>query len=232
MSAIGLVGGATLGLASSLHCIGMCGGISMLLSYAPGPGARATLPGQLLLHGGRITSYMTLGALAGALGQAAIGQFEPSTGHLLLRWSAAVSLGWIGLSTAGLMPAPALFGHAAGLLRVPVRAIFRLPMPVRRIVGGLAWGLLPCGMIYGALLFAMFAGSALDGALVLLGFGLGTLPALIAAQLGFERLKAVLHGRSAGRWIGVAMTALAMLSLVDRPAVSLLCGRLATAFGS
>jgi len=214
-AAISLAGGAALGLASSLHCLGMCGGISLML------GGTAAGNQQALLHGGRILSYAGLGALAGGLGSAAMGGVDPGTGHALLRWSAALSLGWMGLVTAGLAPAPAFLGHAAPRA---IRALLRLPLPARRIAGGLAWGLLPCGMVYGALLFAMFAGSALGGALVMLGFGLGTLPALVAAGLGFGRLQAMVRAR----WLGAAMVGIAALSLIDNPAaLGAWCARLA-----
>jgi sulfite exporter TauE/SafE len=229
-SAISLAGGAALGLASSLHCVGMCGGISVLFGYSPGCGAQAASRTQAMLHGGRIISYMSLGALAGAVGSTALVGLDPGTGHFLLRWAAALSLGWIGLAMVGLIPSPAFLAHA-GLPRPAMRLILGLPLAARRVVGGLAWGLLPCGMVYGALLFAMFAGTALGGALVMLGFGLGTLPALIVASLGFARAQAALRTHGAEKWLGAAVTALAILSLVDSPtALRSLCTHLARSF--
>jgi sulfite exporter TauE/SafE len=214
-SAISLAGGAALGLASSLHCVGMCGGISVLFGYSPGCGAQAASRTQAMLHGGRIISYMSLGALAGAVGSTALVGLDPGTGHFLLRWAAALSLGWIGLAMVGLIPSPAFLAHA-GLPRPAMRLILRL---------------LPCGMVYGALLFAMFAGTALGGALVMLGFGLGTLPALIVASLGFARAQAALRTHGAEKWLGAAVTALAILSLVDSPtALRSLCTHLARSF--
>ena len=231
-SATSLAGGIALGFASSLHCIGMCGGISVLFGSTGGCGAAAATRAQLLLHGGRIASYVALGGLAGGLGSAAIGSLDPGVGHQLLRWAAALSLGWIGLAMTGLIPAPAFLGHA-GPGRHVMRLMLRLPVSARRIAGGLAWGLLPCGMVYGALLFAMFAGTAPGGALVMLGFGLGTLPALIAASLGFARIQSALRTHGAEKWIGAAVTALAMLSLIDSPAaLRSLCAHVAGAFSS
>jgi len=219
-SAISLAGGAALGLASSLHCIGMCGGISVLFGHSGQCGGSASaLREQGLLHGGRIASYATLGMLAGTVGSTALGGLDAAMGHQLLRWAAAVSLGWIGLATAGLAPAPAFLVHAAMPGRAAMRLMLQVPPAARRIAGGLAWGLLPCGMVYGALLFAMFAGSALGGALVMLGFGLGTLPALLAANLGFGRMRAALRARGAQRWLGAAMATLGVLSLIDDPAM-------------
>ena len=58
---------------------------------------------------------------------------------------------------------------------------------------GLAWGWLPCGLVYGALLAAVFAGGAAQGALAMAAFGAGTLPWLLAAGVAAARLR---HGRS------------------------------------
>jgi hypothetical protein len=218
-SAISLAGGAALGLASSLHCIGMCGGISVLLGYSGRCGGSGlAMRDQALLHGGRVLSYMTLGAIAGGIGSAVVGQLDMAAGHMLLRWAAALSLGWIGLAMTGLAPTPVWLGHASTAGRWIARPLLRLPPAIRRLTGGIAWGLMPCAMVYGALLFALFAGTASGGAIVMLGFGLGTLPALLVANLGFNRLGSMLKARGAERWLGGTMIAIAILSLVDNPA--------------
>jgi sulfite exporter TauE/SafE len=231
-SAISLAGGAALGLASSLHCIGMCGGIAVLFGYSPsGCGAAAAGREQALLHGGRIASYALLGAAAGSLGSAALGGIEAGSGQALLRWAAAVSLGWMGLVTAGIAPAPALLAHGAGTGRWRMRLMLHLPPPARRMAGGVLWGLLPCGMVYGALLYAMFAGTALGGALVMLGFGLGTLPALALAGLGFRSMQTALRTRGAAQLLGAAMIAIGFLSLLESPAaLNAWCARIAGQF--
>jgi sulfite exporter TauE/SafE len=131
------------------------------------------------------------------------------------------------------MPAPTLLSHAAMPGRWAMRLMLRVPPPARRLIGGLAWGLLPCGMVYGALLFALFAGTIAGGALVMLGFGLGTLPALIAANLGFGKFKETMRARGGVRWVGGAMAALALMSLIDDPATfSAYCAQLARPFHS
>jgi sulfite exporter TauE/SafE len=230
--AISLAVGAALGLASSLHCVGMCGGIAVLFGYSPG-GCSAAAAGkeQALLHGGRIASYALLGAMAGGLGNAAFGGIDAGSGQALMRWAAALSLGWMGLVTAGMAPAPALLAHGAGTGRWRMRLMLHFPAPARRIAGGLLWGLLPCGMVYAALLYALFAGTALGGALVMLGFGLGTLPALALAGLGFRSMQTALRTRGAAQWLGAAMVAIGFLSLLESPAaLGGWCARLAGHF--
>jgi sulfite exporter TauE/SafE len=210
---LSFAGGLLLGFASSLHCVGMCGGIALLLGR-PAAASPRPLIEPLALHAGRITAYMALGGLAGTVGSAALGGLDGVLAHQLLRWAAAMTLAWVGLSTMGLMPSPALIGHAVQA-RLPRPALaLRLPGELRGYAAGLGWGLMPCGMVYGALLYAMFAGSLPGGMLVMAGFGLGTLPALLAVSSGSAALSALAR-RPAVRWIaGVVILLLAGLSLL------------------
>lgn len=222
----GFGGGVLLGLASSLHCIGMCGGVALMLgSVDVQQSPKAMMGRQLMLHGGRMLSYVALGALVGSFGSLALGGVDAAAGHMLLRWAAALSLGWIGLSMAGLMPSPAVIGHAV-LPNVSLQSLpLHVPKPLRGLAAGLAWGLLPCGMVYGALLYALFAGSVWGGALVMFGFALGTVPALLAGRLGLEALRRSGFLRMGERGFGFALCLVAVLSLVDSgPAFQRLCG--------
>ncbi len=218
-------GGVLLGFASSLHCIGMCGGIALLLGLPParsGQGERGragalalTLAGHLPLHLGRALAYMALGGLAGGIGAAAIGAVAMEQAHLFMRWAAAMALAWVGFSILGLMPSPATVGHALlPRLGGAHHPSLSLPTPLTRLVAGLGWGLMPCGMVYGALLFAAFAGSAPGGMAVMGGFALGTMPALMLVHGGHAALGRFAR-RAQARWItGGAILALALLSLL------------------
>ncbi len=225
-AAITFGGGALLGFASSLHCIGMCGGIAMLLGAPAGQGSHASrqIAALLPLHAGRAASYALLGGLAGGIGAAAIGLVAIESAHLLLRWAAAMTLAWIGLSTMGLMPSPAVVGHAV-LPRFAFPSPHRaLPGPAGRFAAGMGWGFMPCGMVYGALLFAAFAGSVPGGMAVMLGFALGTVPALLLVHGGSSVL-ARFARRPQARWLsGLAILAIAFVSLVpDEASLRALC---------
>jgi sulfite exporter TauE/SafE len=179
--------GFGLGLASTLHCAGMCGGIasSLLIAGTGGP-APSTSRVLVLTHAGRITAYAAAGILIASIGTPIVGWLDRELAFRVVQWASAVALMWIGLSTAGLLP--------------PLNGIDRLFQPVASMLAhvsagmqgrtwssfatGLAWGLMPCAMVYGALFMAMLTGSALLGGLVMLAFGIGTLPALLAATLG------------------------------------------------
>lgn len=185
------VAGLGLGFASTLHCAGMCGGIASGLMHFGAP--RSAAEGTVLValtHTGRITSYVLAGALVGALGAPVLGWLDREVAFRLAQWAGAAALMWIGLSTAGLLPPlSALDRVLAPVAALAARAA--RPLPGRHasaLAGGLAWGLMPCAMVYGALFTAMLTGSALGGGAVMMAFGLGTLPGLIAATAGFGAL--------------------------------------------
>jgi uncharacterized protein len=75
------------------------------------------------------------------------------------------------------------------------------------------WGFLPCGMVYGALFYAMLSGSALHGAAVMTGFGLGTLPSVTAAALGVSSFRRLARTPNARVAVGLGIIALAAASV-------------------
>ena len=208
-----LLGGVLLGLASSLHCAGMCGGIGSSLTLAAGRSARTQAQTLVIAQAGKAVAYAAAGGVLGALGSGVYGLFDRQNAHLVLQWLGAAGLVWIGLSLLGLVPAFAAFEGVSA----PIR---RWAWSNRRSgywasgLAGLAWGLLPCGMVYSALLFAMLAGSAVSGAAVMLGFGLGVMPSVTAAALGVSRLPQLARGRLTRLSIGGALIVIGMATLV------------------
>ncbi len=229
MNSMGLiaVNGLVLGLASTLHCAGMCGAISSSLSLCQPPtpqrGFGATFA---LTHAGRLTAYVVAGALVGAAGSSAIAWLDREIAFRVLQWAGAIALMWIGLSTAGVMPSLVLLDRhmltvADRVMRLTAVLGGRMPQP---FFAGVAWGLMPCAMLYGALFTGMLAGSAGGGATVMLAFGLGTLPGLFAATCGVRALRAF-SGRFIGREIaGLCIALLGFLSIfVVHPTVRNWC---------
>lgn len=130
-------------------------------------------------HLGRITTYVTLGATSGALGSGlryASGLAPAISMVLVVLFSA---------SLAGLLPEP---GFAMPRARAFATWALRRRGALARYLFGIANGLLPCGMVYAALGLAVATGAALGGGLVMLAFGLGTVPLLGAAGTGMKRL--------------------------------------------
>lgn len=173
-------------LVGSLHCAGMCGPIAMLAS--PARTLRASLSRLLAYNGSRIAGYAILGALAGALGAA----LDLGGAFFGLQRVALIVSG-VALVLSGLV----LLLGALGL-RVPVRVassglgrtyrslhqrIARLG-PITRAAGlGAASALLPCGWLYAFVVAAAGTGSALHGALLMIAFGLGSVPTLAIVAL-------------------------------------------------
>lgn len=194
-----IAGGLLLGLAGSLHCACMCGGIAsgalFLLHPASPPERMISL---LLLQSGRITTYAAAGGALAAATSVTIDPTLTAASYRVLQYIGAAALMWVGLSTAGMLPRLAL--PATGSLSVSTyvdRAI--APLRGHRVLGpfalGLSWGLTPCPMVYAALFSAALTGAFSGGALWMTAFGLGTLPGVLGAVLGVSFL-ARLKGRA------------------------------------
>lgn len=222
-----IVTGFGLGLASTLHCAGMCGAISSSLLLAGAPRGTAEAGRLLALtHAGRIASYVLAGALIGAVGTPLVGWLDRELAFRLVQWAGAVALMWIGMSTAGLLPAMSridrLLAPVADALARGTRGVRgRVATP---LAAGLAWGLMPCAMVYGALFMSLLTGASIQGGLVMLAFGAGTLPGLLAASLGVRALASAGRRQALRTSAGLAIAGLAVLSVwLPHPASDIIC---------
>lgn len=161
---------ALAGLVGSPHCMGMCGGFAV----ACGAGRRG-----IAWHAGRLSTYAVLGALAGTFGAVL-----PGPG-----WVAAVVstllLVWFAGALAGLVPEPAV--RLPGVSRLAGRAATARGFGPGYVLG-LATGLLPCGLVYAALAIPVASGDPMTGALSMVAFGSGTVPALAVTTVGARRV--------------------------------------------
>lgn len=202
-----LMSALLLGLFGSVHCLGMCGGIAGALGQAlPEHAPGADWLRGILYSSGRITSYTLAGAGAGLAGEA----FAMGTGlGIVLRVCAGVLILAFGLHVAG------WWNGLAALERIGLVAWRRLA-PLARQIGrpdripkifavGMLWGWLPCGLVYSALMAASTTGTMALGAAFMACFGLGTLPALLAASGFGARLGAFLALRSSRRAAGILL---------------------------
>ena len=196
-----------IGLSGGAHCFGMCGGIvgALTLGLPPASGhpLRARLPYLLAYNLGRIASYMVAGALAGGMGAWAAHLLSVHRAQLGLQLLAGLFMILLGLYLAGWSATLGRLERAGGILWRRIEPLGRGLLPVRtpaQALGiGLVWGWLPCGLVYSVLVWALGSGGATEGGLLLLSFGLGTLPALLAmgtaaaALAGFVRRAGVRH---------------------------------------
>ncbi len=210
------------GFASSVHCVGMCGGIVGALNGAAVGEGRPTPAWLHACYGlGRIASYSVAGAGAGAAGAAgalALGWRGGAIGQSVFAAMAALMLVAMGLHLAGLLPGLARIERLGRAVwrRIEPRARRLLPVrtPGQALALGALWGFLPCGLVYTMLLTAAASGGIGAGAVVMAAFGLGTLPALLAAGLWFGRFEAVVRRRGARLAAGLAVAAFGVHGLV------------------
>jgi sulfite exporter TauE/SafE len=186
---LGLLGALGAGLLGSGHCFGMCGGIVGAFAMGAAPGGRAR-PGGLPLHLlaynlGRVATYAALGALAGLAGGALAGALPQAAARLAGRTLAALFLIGLGLYLLGWPQLLAPFERLGARFWRRLEPLGRRLLSPRGVAHaaalGAIWGWLPCGLVYSMLAVAAASASAARGALVMTAFGLGTLPALMAA---------------------------------------------------
>ncbi|MCZ8293083.1 MAG: sulfite exporter TauE/SafE family protein [Hylemonella sp.] len=191
-----------MGLAGGPHCIAMCGAACAGLGQAAGERRNEAM---WVFQLGRVLGYATLGALAAASIQ---------------------GLGWLTIQSAALRPVWTLFHVAAFMLGLVL--LVRAQQPVwlesaaRRLwsgaralaagrgrgaplVVGTLWALLPCGLLYSALLVAAMTGNAIEGAAVMALFAAGTAVSMMAGPWLWLRLR----GSGRGDW-GVRVAGLAL----------------------
>jgi uncharacterized protein len=218
---LSLLTAAAMGLFGSGHCVAMCGGISCALTAGlPEPvrrSPRRMLPFVLAYNSGRLVSYMFAGAFFGMLGAEAGVLLPPAWAKGL---GVAISTGFVialGLYLGDWWRGLGFFERLGAELWRHLEPLGRRLLPVRRFreafAIGLLWGWLPCGLVYAALALAFVSGGAREGALSMLAFGVGTLPALMA--LGFAgRWLAALRQSGARRAAGAILCVVGVVLLV------------------
>ncbi len=211
----------TVGLFSSLHCVGMCGGIIGALSYGLPPSVRQANSRHLLYllaySIGRILSYTLAGALIGFLGEGLLELTGSSQARRWLQWGVALVMIIIGLHIAGWLPRLTLVERLGGPLWRTMEPLGRRLMPVRTLpqafAYGAVWGWLPCGLVYTMLISAIAKVDALQGGLYMAFFGLGTLPAILATGLLAGRLYQMASKPVLRMGIGLTVVVMGLLTL-------------------
>ena len=211
------------GLAGGVHCVAMCGGIVAALNFRSEPG-NVSLARQLAYSAGRVISYAAAGAIAGGAGSLALQTQRILPAQLVLLVLANALIISLGLSLAGFRAVMRPLERAGlvlwrGLRRLGVR-VAPARTPAGAFAVGLAWGWIPCGLVYGVLATALVSGSAWRGAVaVMAAFGAGTLPNLLAAGLAADRLRSLLVRPSARILAGALVVVLGVVGLIRIPLV-------------
>lgn len=170
------IAGSVLGMAGSLHCVGMCGPLMLLLPNENR--ISAMLKTQVLYHLGRTITYVLLGSMAGILFiWVDIRKFEQ---QFSLALGGAFLVMWVydfwGSKRTGSSNLQRWIHSAFG-------SALRKHHSWGWFLGGLLNGLLPCGLVYGALLASLSTGSNMGTITFMAAFGMATAPALIGVSL-------------------------------------------------
>ncbi len=204
------------GLVGGVHCAGMCGGIVQALCAVPG--GKAEVRYLIGYNIGRMASYACAGALAGALGQAGLLTRAAPLLQPVMFALASLMLVMLGLYLAGVMPLMTRIEAAGAWLWRGISPLTRRMLPVTsmsRALGlGALWGWLPCGMVYAVLLSALAMGAWWQGALVMLAFGLGTLPNLLGFGMLAQRINRLRRAGAPRAIAGIAISLFGVYGVV------------------
>ncbi len=196
MGEITLAAAFMIGLLGSTHCIGMCGGIVGALTMGLSETTRQSwlklLPYLLTYNIGRLFSYSLAGLLVGLLSGSVSGFFQIGkfpvggiVGGLFMVALGIYIAGWL----QTMAPLERLGGHFWRLIEPVGRRFMPVKSPVQALGLGVFWGWLPCGLVYSTLALAATSGDAVQSALLMLAFGAGTLPVLLAMGGFAEKLQ-------------------------------------------
>lgn len=204
-----------IGLAGGVHCVGMCGGIasSLLFSATPNVGRYRLL---IAYNVGRIASYSIAGGLVGYSGEMLTQHTFISAKFLIIFSSILLLLlgFYIGGLTQSLTWLERLGGRFFKVIKPYSSRYLPINTAVKAVPYGMIWGWLPCGLVYSTLAWAMGSGSAFNGTLVMLCFGIGTLPALFATSMSGQYLHEMFKQPIARKIIAVILIIYAITLLI------------------
>lgn len=184
------------GLTGGVHCAAMCGPI-VALCGGERRGALRAWQRSLAYNCGRIASYVAAGGLAGAFGSTALALRGGASAQVVMAAAAGATLIVLAAHLAGYAPLTQRLEAMGGAIWRRVQPYSKHVLPANtlpRAFGlGALWGWLPCGMVYAAAATALATAHPGGGALVMLAFGLGTLPNLLALAFAASHLRRALR---------------------------------------
>ena len=203
----------TIGLLGSTHCIGMCGGIAASIGMSTQSAHRPAWAILLAYNLGRISSYMVAGSLLGLVGAV----IATSTLGILLQLVAGLLLIAMGLYIGQWWFGITRLEKAGGHLWRHLQPYASRLLPVKHLHQalslGLLWGWLPCGLVYSTLIWSSSSGSWQISALLMVFFGLGTLPAMFMTGLLAKQVQAVMQKRITRQIAGIMIILFGLYTL-------------------
>ncbi len=178
-----LIAALTMGFLGSAHCIGMCGPLALAMPYGRFGGYK-TWVARIVYQSGRLSTYFILGLILGIIG------FSFNLAGMQQYFSIGMGIVLIAALFIPMIFKNSLFMKRYYFFENWVKnniAKFIHEDKIRGFyVTGILNGLLPCGLVWLALVSAIALGNGIESALFMLFFGLGTLPALIATMISYQ----------------------------------------------
>lgn len=210
-----------MGLLGGVHCLGMCGGVVGLLTSALPIEIRSNTSRVSLYHLnynlGRVLSYVILGVVFGFSGEFLANMLQMSALDNALRVFSGLLMVFVGLYIANWYSGIQILEKIGAKLWSKLQPISQKFLPVNRLkdafLFGLLWGGIPCGLVYGALSFSLLSSSATQGGLIMLAFGLGTLPSLLLMAGFSTRLSQAIQKPLVRQFSGALIIVLGLASL-------------------
>jgi sulfite exporter TauE/SafE len=176
-----------MGFLGGVHCLGMCGGVVAMLTASLEPQIKSNPKKVALFHLnyniGRILSYILMGIIFGFIGTLLAQSLQMNSIDKGLRIFSGVLMIMVGLYIGNWSSSIQILEKIGAKLWAKLQPLTKQFLPIKNLKSafftGLLWGGIPCGLVYGALGFAIASGSASQGGLIMLAFGLGTLPSLL-----------------------------------------------------
>lgn len=206
-----------IGLLGSAHCIGMCGGITTMLTSAIDKQSTSNRLQLVLSYNiGRICCYALIGAIAGYTGSLAAKNIGvPLSGLRLIAGVFLILLGlYIGQWLMWLGKIEGIGQHIWKYLSPLSKKLIPIQNIKQAIALGALWGWLPCGLIYSTLTWSVATGNAIQGALIMMSFGLGTLPALVTMSFGYLRIKTLISNTFFKKVMAVALIIYGIFTII------------------
>jgi len=204
------------GLLGSAHCLGMCAGISGLFAVnASVATIREQLPLAFAYNLGRVFSYALLGIIVASFGSVVVKASPSLAGGIRILSGVIIIL--VGLKVAFDLRLLNPIERMGSTLWARIAPAAQRLVPVTnlpRALGlGLVWGWLPCGLVYSVLLIAATSAKPGDGAMIMLAFGAGTMPAMLMTGLGAAQLAQTLQRKGARIGLGLLIIALGLITI-------------------
>ncbi len=212
MTELSIVSALLIGFLGSTHCLGMCSGLAC--ATGQGEGGISRIAAYNL---GRLLTYASLGAIAGLLGSQIV-QVAPQftiglrimAGLLLVAMGLYISRWWMGLARLERI------GEKLWRYLQPVsRSLLPVTSNSKALVMGGIWGLLPCGLVYSTLSWALAAADWRQSAAFMLAFGVGTLPAMVGVGLFSQSLAKLLRTQGFRAGAGVLVMLMGVWTIIQ-----------------